>query len=105
MISRLWLRKSNQCYVLLQPTKSPLVTFRILFNTGAAYDPVGKEGVASLTAALVAEGGSQRLTYEEIIKRMYPMATSFGWQVDKEMTVFTGTTHVDNLRSLLQLDS
>lgn len=83
--------------LLLQPSKSPLVTFRILFQTGAAYDPVGKEGVAALTAALVAEGGSQRFTYEEIIKRMYPMATSFGWQVDKEMTVFTGTTHVDNL--------
>jgi len=28
---------------------------------------------------------------------MYPIATSFEWQVDKEMTVFTGTTHVDNL--------
>ena len=84
--------------LLLQPTKSPLVTFRILFQTGSAYDPVGKEGLASLTAALIAEGGSQRLTYDEIIKRMYPMATSFGWQVDKEMTVFTGTTHVDNLQ-------
>jgi zinc protease len=84
--------------LLLQPTKSPLVTFRILFQTGAAYDPTGKEGLASLTAALVAEGGSQRLTYDEIIKRMYPMATSFGWQVDKEMTVFTGTTHAENLQ-------
>jgi zinc protease len=88
---------STNVALLLQPAKSPLVTFRILFHTGAAYDPVGKEGVAALTAALVAEGGSQRLAYEEIIKRMYPMATSFGWQVDKEMTVFTGTTHVDNL--------
>src|ERR1700741_3528788 len=25
------------------------------------------------------------------------MATSVNWQVDKEMTVFTGTTHVENL--------
>ena len=90
--------QSTNVNVLLQPAKSPLVTFRILFLTGSAYDPVGKEGVASLTAAMVAEGGSQRLTYDEIIKRMYPMATSFGWQVDKEMTVFTGTTHVENLQ-------
>ena len=94
---------STNVALLLQPTKSPLVTFRILFNTGTAYDPVGKEGVAALTAALIAEGGSQRLTYEEIIKRMYPMATSFGWQVDKEMTVFTGTTHVDNLNRYYSL--
>ncbi|HEX7862595.1 MAG TPA: pitrilysin family protein [Verrucomicrobiae bacterium] len=89
--------------LLLQPSKSPLVTFRILFNTGAAHDPGGKEGLAALTAAMVAEGGSQRLSYEEIIKRMYPLATSFGWQVDKEMTVFTGSTHVDNLQKYYNL--
>ena len=37
------------------------------------------------------------MTYEQIMEAMYPMATSFGWQIDKEMTVFTGTTHVENL--------
>ena len=31
------------------------------------------------------------------------MATSFGWQVDKEMTVFTGTTHVENLQRYYNL--
>ncbi len=76
---------------------SPLVSFRILFMTGSAADPQGKEGVASLTAAMLAEGGSRTKTYSEITDAMYPMATSFSWQVDKEMTVFSGTTHADNL--------
>ena len=88
---------TNQVSVLLLPSKSPLVTFRILFRTGSAYDPVGQEGIAALTASLVAEGGTEKTAYEDILKRMYPMATSFGSQVDKEMTVFTGTTHVENL--------
>lgn len=82
--------------VLLR-NRSPLVSFRILFMTGSAFDPQGKEGVASLTAAMLAEGGSRAKTYSEITDAMYPMATSFSWQVDKEMTVFSGTTHVDNL--------
>jgi len=82
--------------VLLR-NRSPLVSFRILFMTGSASDPQGKEGVASLTAAMLAEGGSRAKTYSEITDAMYPMATSFSWQVDKEMTVFSGTTHVDNL--------
>jgi zinc protease len=82
--------------VLLR-NRSPLVSFRILFMTGSASDPQGKEGVASLTAAMLAEGGSHAKTYSEITDAMYPMATSFSWQVDKEMTVFSGTTHVDNL--------
>ena len=86
---------TNKIATLLQPSNSPLVTFRILFNTGAAYDPAGQEGVAALTAAILAEGGTQRLPYAQILERMYPMATSLGWQVDKEMTVFHGVTHVD----------
>jgi zinc protease len=82
---------------VLQPNRSPLVTFRILFMTGSASDPKGKEGVAALTAALLAKGGSRAMSYDQITEAFYPMATSFDWQIDKEMTVFTGTTHVDNL--------
>ena len=82
---------------VLEPTQSPLVSFRLLFMTGAASDPKGKEGVAALTAAMLAEGGSRAMPYEQIVEAFYPMATGFGSQVDKEMTVFAGTTHVDNL--------
>jgi len=88
---------------VLQPSASPLVSFRFLFMTGSASDPAGREGVASLTAALLAQGGSSRMRYEEIVEAMYPMATSFTWQVDKEMTVFAGTTHVDNLEKYYSL--
>ena len=79
------------------PNRSPLVTFRIVFMTGAAADPKGKEGVAALTAAMLAQGGTAKMSYEQIVEAMYPMATSFNSQIDKEMTVFNGTTHVDNL--------
>ena len=82
---------------VLLPNRSPLVTFRILFMTGAADDPAGKEGLAALTASLASGGGTRTLAYEKIQEAFYPMAASFGSQVDKEMTVFTGTTHADNL--------
>jgi zinc protease len=88
---------------VLLPNRSPLVTFRILFMTGSAYDPKGKEGLASLTAAMLAEGGSRAKTYSQITDAMYPMATSFQWQVDKEMTVFSGSTHTDNLDNYYSL--
>src|SRR5256885_9974476 len=82
---------------VLLPNRSPLVSFRILFMTGSASDPTGKEGVAALTAALLAEGGTRTKPYSQITDAMYPMATSFSYQIDKEMTVFSGTTHLDNL--------
>ena len=88
---------------MLQHGTSPLIVFRILFMTGAAFDPPGKEGLASLTAAMIGEGGSRSKTYQQIVDEMYPMATSVSWQVDKEMTVFTGTTHVENLEKFYGL--
>jgi zinc protease len=79
------------------PGTSPLVTFRVLFTTGAAFDPPGKEGVAALTASMLAEGGTRSLSYDQIVQALYPMASAVNAQVDKEMTVFTGTTHIENL--------
>lgn len=88
---------------VLIPNRSPLVSFRILFMTGSANDPKGKEGLASLAAAIIAEGGTRTKTAAQITDAMYPMATSFSWQVDKEMTVFSGTTHADNLEKYYSL--
>ncbi|HYN84511.1 MAG TPA: pitrilysin family protein [Pyrinomonadaceae bacterium] len=85
------------------PNRSPLVSIRVLFMTGSAYDPPGKEGVAALTAALIAQGGSREMSYEQILEAFYPMAAGFGSQTDKEMTVFYGTTHADNLERYYQL--
>jgi len=88
---------------VLLPNRSPLISFRILFMTGAVADRPGKEGLASLTAAMLAEGGTRNKTYAQITDAMYPMATWFGWQTDKEMTVFSGTTHADNLEKYYSL--
>jgi zinc protease len=84
---------------LLQPSESPLISFRILFRTGAAADLKGKEGAASLTASMLSSGGTAKRTYDQIVEQMFPMAASVGSQVDKEMTVFAGTTHVENLEA------
>ena len=90
---------------VLLPSRAPLVSFRLLFMTGSADDPAGKEGLAALTAAMVSEAGSRQTPYDRILEAMYPMASSFGSQVDKEMTVFTGTTHVENLERYYELIS
>jgi zinc protease len=95
--ARQTMSNNSKIATVLEPSSSPLVSFRLLFMTGSASDPAGKEGVASLTAAMLAEGGSRSMSYDQIVEAMYPMATGFGWQVDKEMTAFSGTTHVDNL--------
>jgi zinc protease len=90
---------------VLLPNSSPLVSFRLLFNVGPASDPKGKEGLAALTASMISDGGSRAMSYEQIVEAMYPMATEFHSQVDKEMTVFYGATHTDNLQKYYQIIS
>lgn len=83
--------------VVALPSQSPLVTVRVVFRTGAASDPKGKEGLAALTAAMLAEGGSARMSYDQVVDALYPMAVNISHQTDKEMTTFSADTHVDNL--------
>jgi zinc protease len=85
------------------PGKSPVVTFRVVFTTGAAADPGDKPGLAHLTAAMLAGGGTRDLTYKQIVDAMFPLAGAVAAQTDQEMTVFIGATHVDNLEAYYKL--
>ena len=82
---------------LLPIDGNPLTSFRILLKIGSANDPTGKEGLCQLTWSMLANGGSKALTIKEITKQLYPMAASLSLSVDKEMAVFMGTIHKDNL--------
>src|SRR6516165_1463580 len=86
LLSSVLLAAPSKTANVLLPGTSPLVTFRILFTTGSAFDPPGKEGLAALTASMLAEGGSRSMSYDQIVQALYPMASSVNSQVDKEMT-------------------
>jgi zinc protease len=81
----------------------PQVNFKLLFEAGSAHDPKGKEGLAALSAAMIAEAGSRSMKIDEIKKALFPMAASFAAQADKEMVSFTGVVHRDNVRAFLDV--
>lgn len=89
--------------LVLLKNDSPLIAFRVLFLTGSAHDPKGKEGIASLTASMLAEAGTQKNEYQKILQLLYPMAADYTDQTDKEMTVIRGQVHKDNLMPYYQL--
>jgi len=89
--------------VLLPSPGSPLVAVRVAFRTGSQDDPPGKEGLAALTARIMAEGATEKRTYPEVIDALYPLAADVRVQTDKEMTVFFGTVHRDNLARYLEI--
>ena len=89
--------------VVLHEEGSPFVAFNFWVKVGSQNDPEGKEGLAALTANLLSDGGTEQDTYQEIVSKLYPMATGYGVSVDKEMTNFRGTVHIDNLDEFYEL--
>ncbi len=88
---------------LLAARSNPLVAFRFVFRAGSQSDPVGKEGLAALTAAMVAEGGTRSRTYEQVLAAFYPMAATLDAACHKEVTVFSGLVHRDSVDAYLNL--
>ena len=68
----------------------PTVALRHFFRAGSVDDPPGKEGLTALTAAIMAEGGTENLSSSELVRALYPMAAELEVVLDKETTVFAG---------------
>ncbi len=83
--------------VLVPVKNDPTVCFRIWFKAGSQNDPEGKEGLASITAAMLTDGSTLRNSYEQIRDKLYPLAAAYDATVSAEMTVIYGRVHRDNL--------
>ncbi len=83
--------------VTLPVPSDPTVSIRLWFKVGSQNDPPGKEGLAALTAQMLADASTKKNSYEQILEKLYPMAAGYEAQVDKEMTVIMGRVHKDNL--------
>ena len=88
---------------LVLPSPAPLLRIKLLFTVGSAHDPAGREGLAALSAAMVAQAGSEQLPIDAINKALFPIAGSFEERVDRELTVFTGAIHRDNAQRFAEI--
>jgi zinc protease len=81
--------------VELKLPKSDKIVIKLMFRNGSMSDPKGKEGLTSLTANLITEGGTVDKKSSEIKDELYPMAAGFNSTVDKEVSIFTFEFHKD----------
>lgn len=89
--------------VTLPSPESPLVAIRLMFDVGSIHDPAGKEGLAALTAQIIAQGSTQKRSYSELLDALYPMAAGIGVQPDREVTVFQAQVHRETLADFTAL--
>jgi len=90
-------------HVSLKIENEPIVSFRFVFHTGPMNDPEGKNGLAHLTAQLLANASTKQNKYEDILKKLFPLASGYFVQVDREYITFIGESHKDNLDSFYSL--
>jgi len=95
--------KAANASVVLRVPGDPLVSTMVWFDVGSSDDPVGKEGLCYVTGQLLEQGATTANKYEAILEKLYPIASSYGVRVDKEMTTLSGRTHRDNLQTFLPL--
>lgn len=98
-----WAGESASSEVLLPVPGDPGVSFKIWFQVGSQNDPPGKEGLAALTSAMIAEGATEKHSYEQILELLYPMAANYSASTGVEMTVISGRSHRDNLGRFCEL--
>ncbi len=83
--------------MITEKNKSDILTLRVQFQTGSVHDPVGKEGLNALTGLMLSDAGTQKLSYEDLVRKLYPMAAQVGVLADKEVTTFIASCHRDSL--------
>jgi zinc protease len=79
----------------LKKTQGNKIVVKLMFKNGSITDPKGKEGLTHLTANLITQGGSAEYSKSQIEDMIFPMAASYGSNVDKEVSVFTFQVHKD----------
>jgi zinc protease len=89
--------------VALPAPSHPTVALRLVFRAGSVDDPPGKEGLTALTAAVMEEGGTEKLASSELVRALYPLAAELSVKVDKEMTAFAGRCPRASLERFLPL--
>ena len=89
--------------ILLPVKNDPTVSFRIWLKVGSQNDPAGKEGLANITASMLTDAATKNNSYEQVLDKLYPLASNYNSSTSVEMTVIYGRTHKDNLKEFFPL--
>jgi len=85
--------KNGLTVLLLEKHDTPLISMNLTLRSGSVYDPVGKEGLATLTAQLLRRGTDGR-TADQVSDELDAMGMQFGSSAGPDST----TVYADLLK-------
>ncbi|MFQ6110384.1 MAG: M16 family metallopeptidase, partial [Candidatus Aminicenantales bacterium] len=95
-------KESELSIVLVRKEETPVIHFRLLLLSGSAHDPEGKEGLAHLTSHLM-KRGTASFSRNEIEETLDFIASDISISCQKDLTIFSGRTLVQNLETFYRL--
>ena len=96
--------RAQQAQRVTLKENSSVVEIRLMFRAGSAHDLAGKEGLAAVTAQMIAEGGfgdpKNPVTKEMLADKTFQYGDSAtpAFRIDKETTTFSMTVPKSNLK-------
>lgn len=82
---------------------SPNIYLQAMIAAGSATDPIGKEGLAALTAVSLTEAGAGSRSGTELKDALYPLGAAIDEVVDREWVTVRMTCHRDHAAACLEL--
>jgi zinc protease len=76
-------------FYILENTEIPLLKITAVVRTGNMYDPLGKEGLAELTATVMRTGGIAGMTGNNVDEALDYIAASLRISINRDSGVFT----------------
>lgn len=89
--------------VTVVKTASPMLELKLVFAAGSGRDPIGKEGLAALSAAMIANGHPASQSAVASSDALYAAGISVSGQLEKESATFNFTAHRDAWREILDV--
>jgi predicted Zn-dependent peptidase len=94
--------RNGMTVLLMEQREVPLVSFAVLMKAGSVLDPAGKEGVASMTAALLRKGTATR-SADDFSAQLDFIGGSFGAGATADATSITAEFMKKDLAKGLEL--
>jgi zinc protease len=90
--------------LLVQPVAgAPNVYFAAMIAAGSAYDPLGQEGLAYLTASALVQAGAGSRSADQIRESLHPTGSAFEVLVDREWISLRLECHRDHAQQCAEL--
>ena len=83
--------------IVSQPVQGPVTWITVAVRAGSAHDPVGKEGLAALSAQMLREGGAGDRSPEAVDELLYRLGTDIDVVVGKELVTYRTAVLTEDL--------